>query len=98
LYLQAVTVLGKFNLAGKINFPFDVHLFAFAHNAIINGTVATSLIAGLLAVKKINGTKAIKIMMAAMLLSILFYSPISVTTCLAGQTMYGDTGRYCWII
>ena len=51
IVFATVIVLGKYNLAGKVIIPFDVHFFALA-NAIINGTVAVLLIAGLLAVKK----------------------------------------------
>ena len=45
IVFAAVTVLGRYNLAGKVSFSFDVHLFALA-NAIINGTVALLLVAG----------------------------------------------------
>ena len=44
-----VTVLGKYNLAGKVSLPFDVHIFALI-NALTNSLVAVLLIAGLTAV------------------------------------------------
>lgn len=90
IVFAAVTVLSKFNLAGKINFPFDVHLFALA-NAIINGTVAVLLVAGLIAVKKNQWQLHKKLMMAAMLLSILFLLSYICHHLFAGETMYGDT-------
>ncbi len=90
IVFAAVTVLGKFNLAGKINFPFDVHLFALA-NAIINGTVAVLLVAGLIAVKKNQWQLHKKLMLAAMLLSVLFLLSYICHHLFAGETMYGDT-------
>jgi putative membrane protein len=90
IVFAAVTVLGKFNLAGKINFPFDVHIFALA-NAIINGTVAVLLVAGLIAVKKNQWQLHKKLMLAAMLLSVLFLLSYICHHLFAGETMYGDT-------
>ena len=49
----AVSVLGRYNLAGKVDPPFDVHIFAMI-NGIINAIVAVLLLAGLLAVKQKN--------------------------------------------
>ena len=46
IVFAAVSVLGRYNLSGKVELPFDVHLFALA-NAIINGTVAVLLLIGL---------------------------------------------------
>ena len=46
IVFATVTVLGKYNLAGKVSLPFDKHIFATA-NAIINAMVAILLIAGL---------------------------------------------------
>lgn len=85
-----VSVLGKYNLAGKVVLPFNVHFFALA-NAIINGTVAILLIAGLLAVKKNNYELHKKMMLAAMVLSILFLVSYICHHLLAGETSYGET-------
>ena len=46
-----VTVLGKYNLAGKVTLPFDVHIFALI-NACLNGCVAFLLVLGLVTVKQ----------------------------------------------
>lgn len=85
-----VIVLGKYNLAGKVVIPFDVHYFALA-NAIINGTVAILLIAGLLAVKKNSFQLHKKIMLTAMVLSVLFLVSYICHHLLAGETSYGET-------
>ena len=85
-----VIVLGKYNLAGKVVIPFDVHYFALA-NAIINGTVAILLIGGLLAVKKNSFQLHKKIMLTAMVLSVLFLVSYICHHLLAGETSYGET-------
>jgi putative membrane protein len=86
----AVSVLGRYNLAGKINMPFDVHLFALA-NAIINGTVALLLIVGLITVKQKKYGLHKKIMLTAMLLSVLFLASYICHHLFAGEALYGDT-------
>jgi putative membrane protein len=83
-------VLGKYNLAGKVVLPFDVHFFALA-NAFINGLVALLLIAGLIAVKKNNYELHKKIMLTAMVLSVLFLVSYICHHLLAGDTSYGET-------
>lgn len=85
-----VTVLGKYNLAGKVNLSFDVHIFAKA-NAVINGTVAVLLLAGLYLAKQKNFELHRKIMITAMILSVLFLVSYICHHLLAGETMYGDT-------
>jgi len=90
IVFAAVTILGRYNLAGKVNFSFDVHLFALA-NAIINGTVALLLLAGLFSVKQKQFVLHKKIMMTAMLLSVLFLLSYICHHLFAGETMYGDT-------
>src|SRR5690349_12721680 len=64
-----VTVLARYQL--NVSLPFDVHIFAKA-NAIINSIVAVLLIAGLVSVKSKNYLLHKRIMLAAMMLSILF--------------------------
>ena len=90
IVFATVIVLGKYNLAGKVIIPFDVHFFALA-NAIINGTVAVLLIAGLLAVKKNSFELHKKIMLTAMVLSVLFLVSYICHHLLAGETSYGET-------
>lgn len=86
----AVTVLGKYNLAGKAQLGFDVHIFALI-NAAINAIVALLLIAGLYFVKQKNLKTHKSIMMAAMVLSIFFLVSYICHHLFAGDTMYGDT-------
>lgn len=90
IVFAVVTVLGKYNLAGKINLSFDVHIFAKI-NAIINGTVAVLLVAGLLLAKQRNFELHKKVMMLAMVLSVLFLVSYICHHLLAGETMYGET-------
>lgn len=86
----AVSVLGKYNLAGKVILPFDVRIFATA-NAVINATVALLLVAGLLAVKSRNYVLHKRIMLTAMFLSVLFLLSYVCHHLFAGETLYGDT-------
>jgi putative membrane protein len=86
----AVSVLGRYNLAGKINLPFDVHFFALA-NAVINGAVAILLLAGLLIVKQKKYHLHKQIMLTAMLLSVLFLVSYICHHLFAGETIYGET-------
>ena len=86
----AVTVLGKYNLAGKVSLPFDVHIFALI-NALTNSLVAVLLIAGLMAVKKRNYLLHKKIMLFAMGLSVLFLLSYICHHLFAGEAIYGDT-------
>jgi len=85
-----VTVLGRYNLAGKINLSFDVHIFAFI-NAVINGTVALLLLVGLYTAKQRQLLLHKKVMMTAMVLSVLFLVSYICHHLLAGETIYGET-------
>ena len=90
IVFTAVSVLGRYNLAGKITLPFDVHLFALA-NAVINAAVAILLLAGLFAVRNRNYQLHKKIMLTAMLLSVLFLLSYICHHLFAGETVYGET-------
>lgn len=90
IVFAAVTILGKYNLAGKISLPFDEHIFATI-NAFINATVAILLVAGLIAVKNKNFEFHKKIMLLAMLLSVLFLVSYICHHLLAGESVYGET-------
>jgi putative membrane protein len=86
----AISVLGRYNFAGKVDFPFDVHVFALA-NAIINSTVAILLVAGLITVKRRNYLLHKKIMLTAMFLSVLFLVSYICHHLFAGEAIYGET-------
>lgn len=90
IVFAVVTILGKYNLAGKVNLSFDVHIFAKA-NALMNATVAVLLIAGLYFVKQKKYEIHKKIMMAAMVLSVLFLVSYICHHLFAGESIYGDT-------
>lgn len=90
IVFAAVTILGKYNLAGQDILPFSPRIFATA-NAFINGTVTILLIAGLLAIKNRQYVLHKNIMMAAMVLSILFLVSYIGHHLFAGETAYGET-------
>ncbi|MEO6357698.1 MAG: DUF420 domain-containing protein [Ferruginibacter sp.] len=83
----AVAFLAKFKLT--VDLGFNVHLFA-KFNAIINSAVAILLIAGLIAVKKGNYQLHRKIMLTAIILSVLFLVSYICHHLLAGDTKFGD--------
>lgn len=83
----AVVFLSKFKLA--IDPGFDVHVFAKA-NAVINSMVAIFLVAGLLAAKQKKYELHKKIMLSAIVLSVLFLLSYISHHLLAGDTRYGD--------
>ena len=83
----AVVFLSKYKL--DVELDFDVHVFAKA-NAIINSLVAVLLLAGLLSVKQKKYELHKKIMLSAILLSVLFLLSYISHHLLAGDTKYGD--------
>lgn len=83
----AVVALGKIKL--NVNPGFDVHIFAKV-NAIINSIVVVLLLAGLFAVKQKQYQLHKKIMLSAILLSVLFLISYIAHHLLAGDTKYGD--------
>jgi len=91
IVFAVVTTLARYNLAGKTQFLFDVHIFALV-NAIINGLVAVALLSGLWAIKQKNYLLHKKIMLTAMVLSILFLVSYIAHHLLAGETKYGGEG------
>lgn len=83
----AVAVLSKVKLT--INLPFNVHVFATI-NAVINSLVALLLVAGLITAKAKNYEVHRKIMLSAIVLSVLFLLSYICHHLLAGETKYGD--------
>jgi putative membrane protein len=83
----AVVVLSRVQL--KVNLPFDVHIFALL-NAVINSMVTILLLAGLLTAKQKKFDVHRKIMLAAILLSVLFLLSYIAHHLLAGDTRFGD--------
>ncbi len=85
-----VVVLGKFKL--EVDLGFDVHIFA-AINAFVNATIAVVLLAALVAVKKQRYELHKKLMMGALVLSILFLLSYIAHHLLAGEAKYGDSNH-----
>jgi putative membrane protein len=83
----AVAALSRVRL--DVDLGFDPHIFATA-NAVINFMVTILLIAGFIAVKKGNYQLHKKIMMTAMVLSVLFLVSYIAHHLFAGETVYGD--------
>lgn len=86
----AVTILGKYNLAGKVTLPFDVHIFALI-NACLNGCVAFLLVLGLVTIKQRKYQLHKNIMLFAMVLSVLFLVSYICHHLFAGETAFGET-------
>lgn len=86
---SAIVALGKIKL--DVNLGFDVHLFARA-NAIINSLVSIFLIAGLIAVKQGKYLLHKRIMVGALILSVLFLVSYICHHLFSGDTKFGGQG------
>lgn len=84
-----ITALSRIQL--KVDVGFDVHIFALI-NAVINSIVTVLLIAALIAVKSGKFILHKKLMLSAMVLSILFLVSYICHHLLAGDTKFGGTG------
>jgi len=93
----AITALGRIEIS--IDPGFDTHLFAKA-NAIINSLVSILLIAGLVAVKQGKYLLHKRIMIAALMLSVLFLVSYICHHLFTGDTRYGGEGalRYVYFV
>jgi putative membrane protein len=87
IVFTAIVLLSR--VRWKVNLGFDVHLFAKA-NAIINSCVALLLVAALIAVKSKKYLLHKKLMLTAMILSILFLVSYICHHLFAGETRFGD--------
>jgi putative membrane protein len=85
----AIAILSRVKL--EVNLGFDVHVFALM-NAIINTTVSVVLIAAYITVRRKNYLLHKKLMIAAMVLSILFLVSYIAHHLLAGDTKFGGEG------
>ena len=86
----AVVLLGRVKL--ELNLGFDVHIFATI-NAFINSAIAVLLVAALVAVKNRNYQLHKKLMMLALILSILFLVSYIAHHLLAGEARFGDSNH-----
>lgn len=87
IVFSVITILARVKL--NVNLGFDPHLFA-ATNAILNSCVTLLLIIGLIAVKRKNYLLHKKIMIAAIILSLLFLVSYICHHLFTGDTKYGD--------
>lgn len=87
IVFAAVTLLSKIKL--DVDLGFDKHFFAKL-NAIINSSVSLLLLAGLWSVKNKNYQQHKKIMLAAMILSVLFLVSYICHHLFTGETKFGD--------
>jgi putative membrane protein len=78
----------KFN----INPGFNVHIFALI-NAIINSVIVLLLLIALIAVKSKNYILHKRIMIAALILSVIFLVSYITHHLLAGEALYGDANH-----
>jgi len=85
----AVVILSRVKL--DVDLGFDVHLFAAA-NAIINSIVSLLLIAAFVSVKNRQYLLHKRLMIGAILLSVLFLISYIAHHLLTGDTHYGGTG------
>lgn len=85
-----IVMLGNFQL--KVDLGFDIHIFAKA-NAVINSLVSVLLIAALVAVKQKKYLLHKRIMMTAMVFSILFLVSYIAHHLLSGDTRFGDVNH-----
>lgn len=84
----AVSFLSKFTI--DVTLPFDKHIFAFI-NALLNTTVAILLVVALVAVKQKKLVLHKRLMLTAMLLSVLFLISYIAHHLFAGEARFGDS-------
>lgn len=83
-----IVALGQIKL--DVDLGFDVHIFATI-NAVINSIVSVLLLAALWSVKQKNYILHKRLMLGAMVLSILFLVSYITHHLLSGDTRFGDT-------
>jgi putative membrane protein len=86
-----LAVVALKNIALDLNPHFDIHIFARI-NAVINSLVSILLIAGLWAVKSQKFELHKRIMLSAIILSVLFLVSYICHHLLAGDTKFGGQG------
>lgn len=91
LLFVAIIALDKNAIRPEYPFPFNVRYFALA-NSIINSGVAILLISALIAVKRKKLVLHKKLMLAAIVLSILFLVSYVLHHLFAGDTKFGGDG------
>ena len=87
IVFAAIALLSRVQL--KIQLPFNPHVFA-GFNAMVNSIVALLLLAALWSIRQKNYQRHKRIMLIAILLSILFLLSYIAHHLLAGETKFGD--------
>lgn len=90
----AVVILSRIQL--KVDLGFNIHVFALI-NAVINSCVSILLIAAFAAVKQKNYERHKKLMLIAIVLSVLFLVSYIAHHLLAGDTKFGGEGAIRYI-
>ncbi|MEO7531417.1 MAG: DUF420 domain-containing protein [Sediminibacterium sp.] len=86
----AIILLSRYKL--EVDLGFNVHIFATI-NAFVNSAIAVLLIAALVAVKKLNYRLHKRLMMTALVLSIVFLVSYIAHHLLAGEARFGDANH-----
>ena len=95
ILIWSVSIITFFAIAAlsgiklNVNLPFNPHVFA-SFNALVSSCVAILLIAALIAVKKKHYLLHKKIMIAAIILSVLFLISYVCHHLFSGETKFGD--------
>lgn len=87
---SAVVLLGRIKL--ETDLGFNVHIFATL-NAVINSIISVLLVAALVVVKKGNYLLHKKLMMTALVLSVVFLVSYIAHHLLAGEARFGDSNH-----
>jgi putative membrane protein len=87
---MVIVVLSKYKL--NVDLGFNVHIFAQL-NAALNATIALLLIGALAAVKSQNYDLHKRLMLAALVLSIVFLVSYIAHHLLAGESRFGDVNH-----
>lgn len=90
IVFAVIIFLSRYKL--NIDLGFNVHIFALI-NAILNATTAVLLVAALWAVKNGNYLLHKKLMMTALILSLLFLVSYIAHHLLAGEAKFGDSNH-----
>lgn len=92
----AIVLLDSKRFQPDITLPFSVYTFAFI-NSVINSIVTVLLIVGLVLVKRKNLEGHKKVMMAAIIGSVLFLISYVMHHLFADKTSYGGEGILKWL-
>ena len=100
IIIASIVIFCAIALLGRLEVPvggnFDVHIFA-KFNAIINSIVSVLLLAGLIAVRARKYVLHKRIMISAILLSVLFLISYICHHVLAGDTKFGGEGSIRYV-